>query len=434
MRLAAVVGLVWALAACHSKKPADVHDDGPVVPSVDAPTDGPAALACTPTAGSNVYTRHVGKTPNAALLVTSPPGDGRLFVVEQTGQIAIFDQEQLLPTPFLDLSPGAGGDVMSGGEMGLLGLAFHPQYATNRQFFVFYTMNNPAAPPPYLDVLVRYTASATDPNVADPTSATTILSIKDFAVNHNAGMIEFGSDGMLYISTGDGGSGGDPARNGQNTHALLAKILRIDVDHPANGMPYGIPADNPFADGVAGAPEVYIYGLRNPWRWSFDRATGDMYIGDVGQGLTEELDVLVAGQQAGKNLGWSVYEASTCCVNASDHCTQATTNQQPCDPTGKFFPQDERTHAAGWKAIIGGQVYRGACFPDLAGWYFYTDFTLHPLVKARLNPDQTLEIHDLTAPANNPWPELPASIHADARGELYETTTRGDIYMIQAGP
>ncbi|MCX5743415.1 MAG: PQQ-dependent sugar dehydrogenase [Proteobacteria bacterium] len=431
-----IVGLLGALGACKAT-PTPAHDDAPVGDAVladaarDASVDAPAALPCTITAGSTIAMRHLGKLPNAALLVTAPPDDGRLFVLEQPGAIRIFEHEQLRPTPFLDLSAEAGGPVLSGGEQGLLGLAFHPRYATNRYFYVFYTTGNPGAPPPYLDVVVRYTASATDPFVADPTSATPILAIPDFATNHNGGMMEFGSDGMLYVGTGDGGAGGDPIRNGQNRHALLAKMLRLDVDHPGNGKAYGIPADNPFADGVDGAPEVWMYGLRNPWRWSFDRGTGDLWIGDVGQGLSEELDVVVAGQQAGVNLGWSAYEGATCCQLAADRCAQGTSPQQPCDPVGKHVPEDVRTHASGWQAIIGGQVYRGACYPDLVGWYFYTDAYKHQLVKARTKVDGSLEIVDLAPAPGTLWPEVPASLHADARGELYETTIRGDIYALE---
>ncbi|MCX5744928.1 MAG: PQQ-dependent sugar dehydrogenase [Proteobacteria bacterium] len=431
----AVLVSILALVGCKSTPPAPAHDDAPVVH--DAAVDAGPTFTCpgTPTSGSTVGVRKIGAVTGSATLATSPPNDHRLFVLGQQGVIWIFEGEVLRATPFLDISADAGGAVEAGGELGLLGLAFHPQFATNHQFFVFYTRLNPTRPPDvnYLDVVVRYTTSATDPNVADPSSATTILSIPDFASNHNGGMIEFGSDGMLYVGTGDGGSGGDPARNGQNRHALLGKILRLDVDHPSGANAYGIPVDNPYASGVDGAPEVWMYGLRNPWRWSFDRATGDLWIGDVGQSLTEEIDVLFAGQQAGKNLGWSAYEGSTCCQLASDKCQQGG-NYQPCDPTGMTAPLDQRTHADNWHAIIGGQVYRGTRFSDLVGWYFYTDNTKHQLVKARLRPDRSLEIVDLPAPVPTGWPTSPAAIHADACGELYLTTTTGAVYAIEAAP
>jgi glucose/arabinose dehydrogenase len=417
--------VVFALLIACGKHAA--HDDAP--PAEPPPIDSAPLPACTPVNGTNVTLRRIAfgcpepghpNPPNcladSVLLVTSPPHDGRLFAVVRTGNIRILQDEMLVPDAFLDISADAMGPVLAGGEEGLLGLAFHPQYATNGKFYVFYTAKS-AGPLPLVDVVVEYTGGRTDPNKADPASAKIILSIDDPAGNHNGGMMEFGSDGYLYISTGDGGNQGDPVNNGQNKNALLGKILRIDVDHPAGGKPYGIPADNPFAAG-GGAPEIFIIGLRNPWRWSFDRATGDMWIGDVGQNMIEELDVLPAGQQAGKNLGWSMYEASSC-------------YKPPCDPTGMTMPLDERNHTtSGWNAIIGGQVYRGPCYPDLVGTYFYTDNHISGLSKAVLGSDMKLTITDLTGT----FPRSPASIHADARGELYEGTVGGGIWHIEAGP
>jgi glucose/arabinose dehydrogenase len=374
--------------------------------------------ACTPTSGSTVSVRMIGQVSGGAMLATSPPNDGRLFVLEQQGRIRIFENDQLDPDPFLDIS----SDIVAGGEQGLLGLAFHPGYACNGYFYVWYTLAN-------ANVLARFTVSSTDPNKADPASKQVLLSIPDFASNHNAGMIEFGADGYLYVSTGDGGQGGDPHRNGQaidrtsqecmasGCEPLLGKILRLDVDHPANGKPYGIPADNPFASG-GGEPEIFMLGVRNPWRWSFDRMTGDMWIGDVGQDVDEELDVIPAGQQKGKNLGWSMWEANRDYGNYT------------ADMTGKTFPQLVKNHNNdGWHAIIGGQVYRGPCYPDLNGKYFYTDNTASTLSVATFD-GQNVTTSDLPGT----WPASPASIHADARGELYETTTNGSVYHIEAGP
>ncbi|HWU87821.1 MAG TPA: PQQ-dependent sugar dehydrogenase, partial [Kofleriaceae bacterium] len=323
----------------------------------------------------------------AVVLVASPPNDPRLFAVERAGRIRILEpDEQLVAAPFLDLSADAGGPVLDNGEQGLLGLAFHPRYATNRLFYVFYTTRNPDPSDtanPFVDVLARFTASATDPGRADPASGAILLSIPDFAANHNGGMIEFGADGLLYISTGDGGGAtGDPEDNGQDRDALLGKMLRIDVDRTAGGTPYGIPPGNPFADG-GGAPEVLVLGIRNVWRWSFDRATGDMWLGDVGQSAWEEIDLLRAGHQAGANLGWSMYEADRCF-------------KPPCDPTGMTFPIHARSHDVDlWTAIIGGEVYRGTCYPALVGWYFFTDNGFGGLVKARLRDDGTLDVVDL---------------------------------------
>jgi len=218
-----------------------------------------------------------------------------------------------------------------------------------------------------IDNLARYRVSATDRNVADP-KGTLVLALPRTRPNHNGGMIEFGADGYLYLGTGDGGGHGDPIRYAQNPRALHGKMLRLDVHQRAAGREYGIPPGNPFADGVAGAPEVFMLGLRNPWRWSFDRATGDLWIGDVGQGQVEELDVARAGEQAGKNFGWSVYEGTGCCATQADLCTQAAP-PQPCDPAGKTFPLDSRARATGWASIIGGQVYRvqiGPCHAALS--------------------------------------------------------------------
>lgn len=378
---------------------------------------------CTTTPGATVRVRKLpGRVNGAAMLVTSPPGDPRLFVVERGGAIRIYENERLLPEPFLDLSRDRGGPVVAGGEQGLLGLAFHPRFSTNGQLFVWYTARNPVAGDPLVNVLARHTVLGGMPNKADP-GGTVVLSIPDFATNHNGGMIEFGADGYLYVGTGDGGGAGDPRRYAQNVDALLGKMLRIDVDNKAAGKEYGIPADNPFGN------EVFILGLRNPWRWSFDRMTGDMWIGDVGQDDIEELDVLKAGEQAGKNLGWSIFEGSKCCDGeALSNCAQA--NPAPCDRTGLTFPHDDRLHRDGWISIIGGEVYRGSCYPDLAGWYFYTDYGRGGLTKARLRPDDTLEIVELSGS----FPSRAASIHGDSRGELYLTDTDGNVYHIEGGP
>jgi glucose/arabinose dehydrogenase len=364
--------------------------------------------------------RMIGSVSDAAILATSPPADPRLFVLERQGRIRIFDQETLVATPFLNIST----KILAGGELGLLGLAFHPQYAQNGKFYVWYTKSGGS---PFSDVLEQYTVSASNPNVADPASGTVILSIPDPYTNHNGGMLEFGADGYLYIGTGDGGSGGDPQRNGQNPNALLGKILRIDVDHPGGGKPYGIPPTNPYA-ASGGAPEVLMLGVRNPWRWSFDRQTGDMWIGDVGQSLVEELDVLKPGEQAGANLGWSMWEADRCYGN------------YPCTTTGFVFPKAEWWHAgdpshpdSGFRAIIGGQVYRGTCYPDVVGYYFFSDNVLSHLMRGHLETDGSVTVVDLPAPTGG-WPSGPSSIHADSRGELYETTITGGVYHLEAGP
>ena len=421
--------ILLVLVACGDKKSVK---DAPAVPkdaAIDALVDAMLPACADPVAGETVSFRKLtGEVVGPATLATSPPLDLRLFVLEQRGAIRIYKDEVLQPDPFLDLSQDNGGTVVAGQELGLLGLAFHPSYATTGQFFIYYTTRVPNDA--LRDVLARCTVSA-DPDRANPTCVE-VLSIDDPQPNHNGGMLEFGTDGFLYISTGDGGGTGDPQRTSQNPSMLFGKILRIDVNAKAAGKEYGIPPGNPFAAG-GGAPEIFVLGLRNPWRWSFDRGTGDMWIGDVGQVEFEELTVLKAGQQAGKNLGWSAYEANRCCANNDNSCVQILP-LYPCEPNDKVFPHDVRTHASGWVSIIAGQTYRGTCFPDLVGWHFYTDFGAADLVKARLVGD-TFEKIDLATTV----PVAPSSIHADARGELYLTTapqngSNGAVYRLQAGP
>ena len=408
---------VWLtlVCACHHAPPAS-HDD--------AASDGPAPCFAR---GTNVQAVKIADVcdpgvmapcPDRALtLVSSPPNDPRLFAVEQVGEIRVIDNGEVKPDPFIDLTYADGGPVYMRSELGLLGLAFDPSYATNHTFYVFYTSIHRGGTLPYYDILARYTTSATDPDKADPASGQIILQIDDPYSNHNGGMIAFGADGYLYVATGDGGGAGDVAGNAQNPQALLGKILRIDVEHPSATKPYSIPADNPFADGTAGAPEVFILGVRNPWRWSFDRETGDMWIADVGQELIEELDVLPSGAQAGKNLGWNMYEGNSC-------------YKAPCTPDGMTFPQHTRAHSTGWAAIIGGEVYRGSCYPDLRGTYLFTDYMAHGLAAAKLQPDGSLTVADLPGT----FPAEPSSIHGDAEGELYLTTVGGEIYRLEVSP
>ncbi len=273
---------------------------------------------------------------------------GRLFITLQGGQIVIFDGVQLLATPFLDIS----SLVSCCGERGLLGLAFHPNFKTNGFFYVNYTNLKGNT------VVARYHVSA-DPNVADRASAVVILRVTQPFVNHNGGQLQFGPDGFLYIGMGDGGSAGDPGNRAQNLSTLLGKLLRIDV----NGqLPYTIPPDNPFV-GTAGArPEIWALGLRNPWRFSFDRKTGNLFIGDVGQASFEEVDFQKATSHGGENYGWRRMEGR--------HCFNPPTG---CRDSSLTLPILEYSHKQGC-AIIGGYVYRGAAIPQLGGTYLYGDF------------------------------------------------------------
>ncbi|HEY6038047.1 MAG TPA: PQQ-dependent sugar dehydrogenase [Kofleriaceae bacterium] len=417
------LALIASLCACgdNGSRSADAYIAG----SGDA-----QRASCIPSHGTKLAWRFIAATNGPAMIVTSPPNDPRLFVVEQQGKIRIITDDSQSPSsaPFLDLSD----QIVSGGEQGLLGLAFDPQYALDHTFYVFYTTAD-------ANVLARYTASTTDPDKADPTSGVVMLSIPDFATNHNGGMLDFGPDGDLYITTGDGGGGGDPHLNGQNTHALLAKMLRIGTHHEDVGLHYSIPTDNPFADGVAGAPEVLHYGFRNAWRWAFDRMTGDLWIGDVGQDAIEELDLVPAGAPFGQNFGWSLYEGPSCYNNGNGNGT--------CSPAGIAMPQFEAAHTDGWCAIIGGDVYRGQCFPDLAGTYFFTDYCKHELHTATKTGPASFDVSvpDVTTvDASSTYagsPVTPASIHAAANGEIYMTTTSccgssatGGIYRLEASP
>ena len=293
------------------------------------------------------------------LYLTAPPGDvQRLFIVEQGGTIRIVQNGALLPTPFLDITDR----VVSGGEQGLLSVAFHPQYATNHYFYVDYTHANAAGDTLYT-LIERYTTSA-DSNLADTATHKLILRITQpepvaSYPNHKGGLVMFGPDGMLYIGMGDGGSGGDPQNRAQNPDSLLGKLLRIDVD---GGDPYVNPPNNPYASG-GGRGEIWAIGLRNPWRYAFDRTAGLLYIADVGQDAWEEVDVEPTSR-GGLNYGWRIMEGA--------HCY----NPNPCaaDTTGLglVLPAVEYPHPDGC-AIIGGFVYRGTGSPSLAGQYFYAD-------------------------------------------------------------
>jgi glucose/arabinose dehydrogenase len=285
------------------------------------------------------------------------PSDGtnRIFIIEQGGTIRIVQNGTVVVTPFLDITP----IVTSGGETGLLGLAFHPSFSTNRRFFVDYTRTVGAQ---LQTVISEFTVLATSPNQADPASERQLLIVNQPFPNHKGGQLAFGPDGFLYIAFGDGGSGGDPLGNGQNKNVLLGKILRIGVDMPfAFGKQYAIPTDNPFASG-GGAPEIFAYGLRNPWRFSFDRSGGQLMIGDVGQGNWEEVDI---GMKGG-NYGWNIMEGN--------HCYPPGTAS--CNMTGLTAPIAEYDHSsAGGTAIIGGFVYRGTEISALVGTYVYGDLS-----------------------------------------------------------
>lgn len=280
-------------------------------------------------------------------------GDDRLFIVEKGGRIKISDlQGNVQAAPFLDIDPIVNSQA---NERGLLGLAFHPDYDSNGYFFVNYTGNDGDTR------ISRFTRSASDPDQADPMSELVLLVVDQPFNNHNAGDLAFGPNGYLYVGLGDGGSGGDPGNRSQNPKEFLGKMLRLDVD---SGTPYAIPAGNPFAGSTDTLPEIWSLGLRNPWRISFDRMTGDLWIGDVGQDQWEEVDMEPAGSPGGLNYGWRCYEGFV------------PYNTSGCGPADSYYPPVfayQNTNAIGC-SITGGYVYRGSKHPDLYGKYIYTDY------------------------------------------------------------
>ena len=322
----------------------------------------------------------------------------RLFIVEQAGLIKVLQPGSSTPTTFLDIRPL----VKSGGEQGLLGLAFHPAYETNRRFFVYYSRAGDGTL-----VIAEYHASAINPNVADMAETQLLTIPHPTFTNHNGGMLAFSpTDGFLYIGVGDGGSGNDPANNAQNIDALLGKILRIDVDHPDPGATYSSPEGNPFLN-AAGRDEIFAFGMRNPWRFSFDRVTGQQWVADVGQGAREEVDTPI---DAGGNYGWRVYEGTQC------------TNNDPglCIPANYTFPVFDYIHSGGRCSITGGYVYRGGLGAMAAGTYVYGDYCTGEIftwngVTQTLMLDTTLNI---------------SSFGEDERGELYVVNLGGTVSRI----
>jgi glucose/arabinose dehydrogenase len=398
------------LAACGNKP---VATDAPP-PVIDAPPpaiDAPISARCTPQSGTHVSLRQIAVSDDPPLLVTSPPGDDRLFVIEKLGAIRLLRDGVVEDPPFLDLRAATGGPVdAENREKGLLGLAFHPDYATNRKLYVYYTGHTVYR----LNIISEYTTFADDPDHADPASRRDILQIRDYDVNHNGGHMAFDASGYLVIGTGDGGGGGDPNENGQDPNELLAKLLRIDVDNPSGTLLYGIPPENPYVLG-GGRGEVYAIGLRNPWRWSLDPATGDLYIGDVGQDLWESIFVVPAGTLDGRNFGWNVAEGR--------HCYEA----RRCDRSKFTAPVTDYPHEQGC-SVTGGIVYRGAALPALDGVYFYADYCIGWIRSFRWASDGIRQHWDWR-PVLDPDAQITqvSSFGVDAAGELYLLSLDGTI-------
>jgi glucose/arabinose dehydrogenase len=399
---------------------------------------GLGGLLAAPAAGQeDWFLQRVATGLARPVFVTAPPGDlGRVFVVEQrsgsVGRIRILELDTLTvrATPFLSISP-----VATGNEEGLLGMAVHPDYASNRTFFVHYTNSSGNI------VIARYQADAGDPNLADPGTATTVLAVAHPGQsNHNGGWLGFGPDGYLYVALGDGGGSNDPGNNAQDiTSNLLGKILRLDVDgddFPVDpNRNYAIPPDNPFV-GVTGDDEIWAYGLRNPFRASFDRATGDFYIGDVGQGAREEVDVQPAGSAGGENYGWRLREGTI---------PTPTGGVGGAKPPGAIDPIFEYTHDSQQEiwgvSVIGGYVYRGA-ITELRGRYMFADFLTARIWSLRWDQSDPsgfdgTNYTDFVDHADDPRfiPDAGtlaqiSSFGQDAARNLYVTTVTGEVFRL----
>ncbi len=354
---------------------------------------------------------------NRPVYVGAPDGDDRLFIVEQKGTIQLLKEGSILPQPFLDID----AIVMNPSgfsEQGLLGLAFDPDFTTNRYFYVHYTDTDGNT------VISRYEVQATNPDQADVSSEEIVLTQDQPFGNHNGGTIEFGPDGYLYFGFGDGGSGGDPGNRAQDPTTLLGKFIRIDV-HP---LPYTSPIDNPFADDAGVLDEIWAFGVRNPYRWSFDRLTGDLWIADVGQSQWEEIDFQPAASDGGENYGWRLMEGLHC-FNPPVDCGADTLD----------LPIHEYSHAGGNCSVTGGYVYRGGEVPQLNGYYVFGDWCTNRVWAFDYDGESIATFLELTE-LLDPTGQIDglSGIGEDGAGELYLVsragTTDGEVFKIVSDP
>ncbi len=342
--------------------------------------------------------------PGAPLAVTAPSdGSGRLFVTERGGRVWVIRDGRRAEQPFLDIATR----VTAGGEQGLLGFALHPRFPDDPRFFIYYTDTERD------QIVAERRLDPSDPERADPGYERELLRMDDFAGNHNGGGLAFDGDGLLYIATGDGGGAGDPQNTGQRLDTHLGKLLRIGVDDATDGRPYTIPDDNPFVGRPDAMPEIWHLGLRNPWRFSFDRETGDLWIGDVGQGQWEEIDVARAGA-SGLNFGWSVAEGN--------HCFR----QDDCSTEGLTGPVTEYSHELGC-SVTGGVVYRGSEWPGLEGAYLFADYCTGTMwaIDAR---SESVEAPTIVAETGRAI----SSFGEDEAGEVYATDLSGALLRVTA--
>lgn len=383
-------------------------DGGPPDGDDDAGPPGPPAPYCTPKSGTNLKLTEIAPNPGTPgfvaleqpIFVTSPPNDGRLFVIEKTGAIRVIKEGALLPTPFITISGVGIGD-----EQGLLGLAFHPQYAQNGKFYVHYALRGTNR-----IRIAQYTATPTSDVVSNRTEKVILETAHPYD-GHNGGTVAFGPDGFLYISIGDGGGANDDLRNGQNRATVLAKILRIDVD---GGDPYAIPPTNPWAN-TNDAKEMYAWGFRNPYRFTIDR-NGDLWIGDVGQARVEELNVQRAGS-SGQNFGWSVFEG--------EECFMSRNNPETCDRLqGSVKPVTFRMRGPS-ASIIAGPVYRGGCMMDMVGRVFFGDYALGEVRSLPASQDKV--DYDATTDHSS---DLNTEALLQGRFSSFGTDAFGEVYVV----
>jgi glucose/arabinose dehydrogenase len=363
MRLPRIAVAACLLVACggddDSSTPSDGRRPDGNTSTIDAPRVPPDAdLSCTPVQGTPTLTTQDVVTSGLVMptFVTSPPGDPRLFVLEKQGRVRVIKDGQLLEEPFLTVPTQTGG---LSDERGLLSIAFPPDYAQSRKVYVFYTAETDATNDND-DVVEMYLADPANPDRALPDSGQLVIRVEDFAGNHNGGTLAFRGD-FLYWSVGDGGGGGDPEETGQDLNESLGKIHRFDV----STLPATAAAGNPFIGDTAGLDTIWSYGWRNPWRFSFDRETGDMYIGDVGQDTYEEVDVEAANDAGGKNYGWDQREGK--------HCHEPSSGCTTAGMTEPVFEYAQNGQIGGC-TVVGGYVYRGCAMPGYHGTYFFTDY------------------------------------------------------------
>jgi glucose/arabinose dehydrogenase len=397
-RVGPLIALVLVAASCQPTLPG-IPSPAPRTPApgeTERPTNPPVSMDFA------IALERFAEVRGGPLAIAAPDdGSGRLFVASQAGTIwSVAADGTVLPDPMIDLGPF----IVSGGEQGLLGLALHPDFPDDPRAFVNYTGEDGDT------TISSFSLDPANRDRFDVSSLRRLLFIDQPYANHNGGGAVFGPDGFLYLALGDGGAGGDPHDNGQRLDTLLGKILRLDVD--ADGREYGIPAGNPFAD-ADGLDEVWHYGLRNPWRISFDRETGDLWIGDVGQGAWEEIDVAREGE-GGLNFGWNRMEGA--------HCFRA----DGCSQDGLTLPVTEYGHDLGC-TVIGGYVYRGDAFPILEGAYLFADYCSGLIFAIDAGKSKVAEPAQVGTVDGNA-----SAFGEDANGELYVTTLDGPIYRVTA--